>query len=901
MQSVLPGREALMNKLRNWGIRSRVIFLAMTPVLVVTFVLAVYINTARHNDLRQELAERGQLMTEQLASSMEFAVATGNVAEIKRLANISMQQDIVAGIKVSNPQDGVIYTTGTDQSDRRLVKKYSASIISTALEEEIYASSKTAFDQHAQTLGHVDVYITSEPYIARQQDIYLTTVLISVVGLLGSLGLALLIGRSVTRPMQDVTATVESLTHGALDARMHDESGGELGKLRDGLNAMAETLQNSQTELKNKVDEAVAELQSKLGELESKNIELNQAREEAMLARDAKSKFLAHMSHEIRTPLNAIIGFTRQLGKTLVDTRQEAQIRAVTRAAKQLQTVIDDILSFSKVESNAINLVSSQFPLRETMEDIVLMLSHSASEKMIEMVLLIDEDIPDVVLGDPDRVSQVIINLVNNAIKFTDQGSVVLHVRHEMEDDPLNIHFHVKDTGCGISDDAKRNIFSPFYQEDHYAASGNGGTGLGLAISKSIVEMMGGKIGFSSEKGVGSEFHFYLPLAVVSQRQAQVTDRALKVFLLDQHTQSRRAIRNTLVHMGIETFAVEKIDRLIKLIQASDTYEESDIVILSLPAGYRLTDLGQEYLEPVREYFAEKILVLHSSGDFTTEDIPGLDDHVDFMMKPLRSHSFLEMMNLLDRHEPEDAIHQYSPQQQAATASHTILVAEDNELNRQYMRTLLSGYSLEVIFVEDGDSAVTACRKGRFDMVLMDLHMPGLDGIKAAQQIRDLPGEVANTPIIAITADVFANDDGALIEQGFDDYLLKPLDENELDKVIETFIGPADLKKAHVLQKDDSGETRLPADMEERLFTNLHSAYEQLAQAIGNRDVARMHEITHEILGLASYFKVDNLVDDIRQLQDAINQTDFAGATALLETCIRHTRQLQRNAPLDNA
>ncbi|MDT8404223.1 ATP-binding protein [Sulfuriflexus sp.] len=883
-----------MIKLNNWGINSRAIFLAMAPVLLVTLVLTIYTNTARNDDLEQELSDKGQLIVSNLATAMEFAVVTGNLSQIQNLAEVSITQNDVIGVTVEDVDAGVIYQTGVTDGRVGEVRRHRAAITSTAVNYEgLFSEGAAAKSEEEQLQGFVEVSIDTTPYLVRKRNIYITTAFIAMAGLLTSLILALLIARSVTLPVRGVIETVAALSRGKLGARMQDDSGGELGKLRDGLNTMAETIQDSQAILEDRVYDAVSNLEQKIQELEASNIELEQARCEAMQAKDAKSDFLANMSHEIRTPLNAVIGFTRQLGKGSLNSQQEEYTRAISRAARQLMIVLDDILIFSKLESNKMEIATSEFPLRDCLEDTVLMLSQAASDKGIEMVLLIDADIPDVAIGDADRISQVIVNIVNNAIKFTEHGSIVIHVSTDMNDNSDMTHFYVTDTGCGISEAAQANIFSPFYQENRKSSKRHGGTGLGLVICKRLVEMMGGTIGFTSKQGEGTEFYFSLPLVAVSHHEYPFVTEQVNVFLLDEHIYSRRAIRNSLAHMGVQVFAGANPEWLQGSLVNHSAQPTQNIVMLSLPAAYKVENFEKDYLQTIREHYAGRIIVLMSGDYLDVHALTQLDRQIIVMGKPLRSISLLAMFH------PEQASQAHM--EQAVTtepepdnAPLSILVAEDNELNQRYIMDLLSGYPVTTVCVNTGAKAVAACQNIHFDLILMDLHMPELDGVDATRQIRAIPDAAGQTPVIAVTADVFANDNNRLIKAGFTDCIFKPLEEDKLDELIHIHITSQVAATSKKMRNSKTIVSNLPEDMVERLFASLYETYTDLAHVFSAGDITEARELTHKVLGLVCYFNVTDLTDDMRLMQQAIKEADFAGASGMLTECMHQTRNLEQ-------
>ncbi len=880
-----------MISVNNWGINLRVILTAIIPVLIYSFVIGAYINNARNQDLEREQNERGSLIASNLAAASEFPVATRNIDQILVLVDSTINQKDVIGVRIVDESGKQLFKRGSYGGEGKGdISQYSADIVSKALADTDLFEEATigSTDESKLLLGTVEVYISNESYLIRQKAILGKTIAITLAGVIFSVMFAILVANGVVRPVRDVIEAVTSLTHGNLTIRVTGNAGGDLGKLQSGINAMAETMESSQMRLELEVKDATAELKKTVVELEIKNKELDKTRKEAMKAKDAKTEFLANMSHEIRTPLNAIIGFSRQLDKSKLDKKQQDFTKTINSAARQLLTVIDDILSFSKLESGNLKISRNDFFLRDCFENIVLMMSQSASEKDVELVLLIDADVPDVVEGDKDRMSQVLTNMVTNAIKFTDYGSVIVHVSAD-EENVLNVL--VSDTGCGISDDAQSKLFTPFYQENQHSSKRHGGTGLGLVICQRLITMMGGKLSFESEVGVGSKFSFCLPMKFVSMHDYITIDRPINVFVLDGNIYSRRAIRNNLLYMGFQVFAVDKNKKLINNLQKNEFTKEA-IVMVSLPPDYSVNKYFKNFHKEIRGQH-DGLIVLLSTQEYSEADIQ--DKQVKIITKPARLSSLASV--LVSDVDDKNLANGYVEEKNIRYDGYNILVAEDNEFNQKYITSLLQGMGFDVTCVDTGNKALDESKRNRFDMILMDLHMPELGGVDATKMIRNLPNENVSIPIIAITADVFANEGSKLLDAGFTDCMFKPIDEDKLHDFIEKHLirnSKSSILGDYNPDVEDMNALRaIPGDMRERLFSDLYIHFDELLNALRNAETDKAREHVHKILGLVCYFKIDELEKNLTLLHDAVHDNNFKAAEELLVKTRKHARSIQ--------
>jgi len=913
--------------MRHWGIRKKVLVVTLVPILLTTVLLGLFFTYSWVNNIETLLKDRGESLSRQLAAGSEYGLFTANRSLLTNLSNALLEEQDVRSITFFTRDGERLLHAGPGRSEpestprldpenaRRISKDNSTLFITPVYLQELMVDSMLDPDARERTAGIREPLgwaAVEMSHVRTEKETYkalLISLLLILGGVLLSMAISVRLSKAFTDPIFQLNEAVARLKEGKLDTRVYTGAGPEFEQLESGLNEMASELSQAQAEMQQNIDQATSDLRQTLETIEIQNIELDIARKQALDASRIKSEFLANMSHEIRTPLNGIIGFTELLLKSPMPRQHRDHLNTIRKSSEILLTIINDILDFSKIEAGKLILDRIPFQLRDIIEEVMVMLAPEAHGKNLDLVALVYQDVPDNIMGDPLRVKQVITNLINNAIKFTQTGEVVLRASLEAEDPEnhrVTLRLSVTDSGVGLSRAQQHALFNAFSQADPSTARQYGGTGLGLAISKRLVEEMGGKIGLKSELGKGSTFWFTLNPELSTLANEMPARDALKgerIIYLEHQQTTGLAMEHLLRSWGV---TVERADTPAELLERVDEAQKNN-------RGYALAMIGitrhllrsNQYrglLHTLEVDYDCRTLLLTPTLD--TQDTPFSGIASSHLTKPVRRDTFYhELLLLIHGIYSEDAANDQPGSglsRRRAPACPRILAVDDNAANLKLVLTLLEESRLPADGATSGFEALGLVREQPYDLVLMDLQMPGMDGLEATARIREQDTDNHHTCIIALTAHAMASEQAKLREQGFDGYMPKPISSRQLRELVREHTGyepPAVAGQEPVDEvRDTRSSTPRPssrsrqhecvsikesvelaggkADLAEELFSMLMEQLpkdrEQVEQLWQRNELANLLECVHKLHGATRYCGVPELRGATYQFETAL-------------------------------
>ena len=618
--------------------------------------------------------------------------------------------------------------------------------------------------------------------------------------------------------------------------------------------------------------------------IKNKNLQLQAAQAEALKASEAKAEFLARMSHEIRNPLNAVIGFSQILKDNPNAPDQTELLETVNLSSRHLLTLVDDILSFSKLDSDALELETIEFDLHSMLEGVISMLSPTAHEKSLEFALLLHTDLPVWINGDPNRLTQVVTNLASNALKFTDKGHVFIEAELIERDDQFQIEISINDTGIGMDDEQLSRLFQPFAQADSSISRRFGGTGLGLHISKRLVELMHGDIRVESRKNRGSRFIISLP----AQRSTPPHTNDLtgleerSVLIYDAKPITRRCLRTTTSSWNMQVTNLSNLNLVYARLKDS-VIPPPEILLLSLDSIEREpTKFGKIYRE-IRKNYSGPLLVLIDSEEWEAPEQLHDSSNLFWIAKPARRTTLFEKIrSILDDTPTNDALDEVAPVNRVplpGSDAKSVLLVDDQAINRQLMRRYLQGFNLNIYEAKNGLEAIQLASQRQPELIFMDIHMPDMSGIEAARTIRKRHARPLQ--IISLTADVFMENQAAADseENIFDQLMLKPVSEARIREAVITALG-AEIER--VSGRPETSESISWNELDQSILAELTTLLKAAEANLAATDWEGLKSVAHRLKGIAGLYQIQDITEQVSNLSLRITQRDSDGSERIL-------------------
>lgn len=719
-------------------------------------------------------------------------------------------------------------------------------------------------------LGWLSIDIDTQSLLIKRYQMLIVTIFITLFGLLMGLTIHYFLSKRIYMPIARLRRSMKQILSNEFETEIRVSSPGELGIIEKGCAHLQRQYLNTVRDLNHHIEIATADLQQSLELLEEKNIELSLEKKKTEEKSRQKSEFIANMSHEIRTPMNGVIGFTNVLLESKLDPLQLDYVKTIKSSAQDLLSIINDILDFSKIDAGKLNLDCIPLDIRGCIDEVLSLASPNAHKKGIDLIPITDINVPKMVLGDPLRIKQIISNLVTNAVKFTDHGYVLIRTKIEQETDKdYTLLFAITDTGIGISQEDQTKLFTAFNQADTSITRRYGGSGLGLVICKKLCEEMHGRISLTSEINKGSTFSARIKVEklVAYEIEKNQTHRFahLKIICFDDNPLHLEAIGNGLGFWGIEAIRVDSFNKLSRILTK---HKDCKIAFINVNQGC--------------ERQAAELIAKHKQIPFVLISKWPINDFAalgarGFLYKPISIQKLQDLIeSIANENQTEKNTNQEldTLREQLRFLHPEILIAEDNPVNKMLLTSLLNN-NANITTVDDGEMAVTACEDKKFDMILLDLHMPKLNGLEAAKMIRQKSLMNKHSPIVLITASSSDLSSIDMKKSGVDFCFQKPIDEKQLLIQILRIVDKT--KHAAIdwqlcVQKV-SGNQALAEEFLAKFIEELYKNREEFIELMHQKNVKGLADLAHKLHGACCFCGVPILQKRVAQLEKLARRT----------------------------
>ena len=917
-------------RLRNRALKHWALMMMLLPGIIIGLVIGSYVTYLRYSELNQNLVNRGLYLSQPLTVLAAHAIVHHDTDTLQQTINSAHRQasPVIRAISIFLPDHQLLMSSNRHPeigNSRFKLNKSIPDITRVEVASDYIYIRSPIFNEFELELngttsnkpviyGYLVVELNRFESLLSQRSTLFTVISIILMILSVSAIFAIRFIRNVMTPVTILSKTLEKIVEGDTKVRVKEEMLGELDVLRQQVNKIGNSIQTANQQAEYSIGEYTQELQQTVEQLEVQNIELNLAKREAQQASKVKSQFLANMSHELRTPLSGVLGFTRQLKKTSLNLNQRDFLDTIETSAQNLLRIINDILDFSKLDAGKMVLEKMPFSLYESINEVTTLLAPSIFDKGLLVYVSIDSKVPKSLMGDPEKLKQIITNLMGNAIKFTSTGFIRLEVSYlASTDSGHRLKFSVIDTGVGIDEESQQKLFHAFGQADESITRKFGGTGLGLIICKKLVEAMHGKIYFESQRlgevdpsmregakgrsptteSIGTQFHFEIILeeSNVDVSEYSHTDvlKNKRILYMDSDLQSladNQAVFNHCVEAHW-TYCHSEAD-ILEIISKA----KYDAIIISYRVTPSTVNVLKTLISSIKPYCNNLYTVINSISPNLKEAFVGSGARACLSM-PIHYRKLLDVIS-------QPYLTQYNdvPTRPNQFTGLKALVVDDNMANLKLFNTLLNEMSVQTDNAMNGKEALQEAQTHQYDIIFMDIQMPIMDGISACQSIKDSSLN-EHTPIVSVTAHAAPDEQKYMASCGFAEYLSKPIDEDILVQVLlelcpkaftqaskadETYLlsntnmveesseaGPdrhsesvPDFKQSHYLdwtlaKERAAGKHDLAIDMLKMLLDSLPTSQADIKESFEAENIESLITAIHKLHGACCYSGVPKL------------------------------------------
>ncbi|HAU2324062.1 TPA: response regulator [Legionella pneumophila] len=879
--------------LKSIGIKYQLRITTLIPAFLVALLFAFFYNGLFGKDLKQHMSRLGEAYIRQLLPAAQYAMLRNDYRTLQGLINASTINPEVKALAFYNADGRLIAYRGGKHSihkpfnppdytgdyiESKQINPFTINFIAPITIPKFNLYSSTEFKelstpkifQADDILGWLSIDIDTQSLLIKRYQMLIVTIFITLFGLLMGLTIHYFLSKRIYMPIARLRRSMKQILSNEFQTEIRVSSPGELGIIEKGCAHLQRQYLNTVRDLNHHIEIATADLQQSLELLEEKNIELSLEKKKTEEKSRQKSEFIANMSHEIRTPMNGVIGFTNVLLESKLDPLQLDYVKTIKSSAQDLLSIINDILDFSKIDAGKLNLDCIPLDIRGCIDEVLSLASPNAHKKGIDLIPITDINVPKMVLGDPLRIKQIISNLVTNAVKFTDHGYVLIRTKIEQETDKdYTLLFAITDTGIGISPEDQTKLFTAFNQADTSITRRYGGSGLGLVICKKLCEEMHGRISLTSEINKGSTFSARIKVEklVAYEIEKNQTHRFahLKIICFDDNPLHLEAIGNGLGFWGIEAIRVDSFNKLSRILTK---HKDCKIAFINVNQGC--------------ERQAAELIAKHKQIPFVLISKWPINDFAalgarGFLYKPISIQKLQDLIeSIANENQTEKNTNQEldTLREQLRFLHPEILIAEDNPVNKMLLTSLLNN-NANITTVDDGEMAVTACEDKKFDMILLDLHMPKLNGLEAAKMIRQKSLMNKHSPIVLITASSSDLSSIDMKKSGVDFCFQKPIDEKQLLIQILRIVDKT--KHAAIdwqlcVQKV-SGNQALAEEFLAKFIEELYKNREEFIELMHQKNVKGLADLAHKLHGACCFCGVPILQKRVAQLEKLARRT----------------------------